>query len=261
MPSHEDRPNALDLEHLRWPEVRQRLDQGFRTVVFACGAVEQHGPHLPLLVDAEHGTRLAREVAVRLGRTLVAPTIRVGCSDHHLAFPGSLSIRSSTLSALLHDYCASLAHHGFERVCIIPSHGGNFRIVESAVPALREAFPDVRVDGFTDLMGLMRVWTDVTERHTGLGERVGGHADIAETAILLALHPDLVRPDLAEAGYQGELSREAFDRMIRDGFDTVSPNGILGDARGATAALGEALIDALAGFIADGFGAAASEAA
>ncbi|MEZ4416487.1 MAG: creatininase family protein [Gemmatimonadota bacterium] len=237
---------VLELERLRSPEVRALLDRGMRTAVFACGAVEQHGPHLPMFMDAEHGTHLALAVAERLGDALVAPTIRVGCSDHHLAFAGSLSIRSSTLVALLHDYCRSLAHHGFERVCIIPSHGGNFRIIEEAVPGLRAEFPALTIVAFTDIMALMRLWTELAEAESGLGERVGGHADIAETAIMLAMHPDLVRQDLAAEGYRGGITPEKLEQMIRDGFDTVSPNGILGDARGASAALGQRLIQGVA---------------
>ena len=83
----------LLLEELTSPEVKRALQDGYATVVVAVGAVEQHGPHLPLLVDAVRGDRLALEVARRLGDALVAPTIRVGCSEHHMAFPGTLSIR------------------------------------------------------------------------------------------------------------------------------------------------------------------------
>ncbi|HSG48903.1 MAG TPA: creatininase family protein, partial [Longimicrobiales bacterium] len=70
-------PGVL-LEEMTWPEVQAALDAGRKTVVFAVGATEQHGPHLPLLVDAVRGDRLAVEVARRLGDALVAPTIRVG---------------------------------------------------------------------------------------------------------------------------------------------------------------------------------------
>ena len=133
------RPSTLEMERMRSPEVAEALAAGYRTAVFACGAVEQHGAHLPMFVDAEHGTRLAVEVAKRIGKALVAPTIRVGCSDHHMAFPGSLSIRRETLEALCTDYCRSLVHHGFDRVCIVPSHGGNFLPLSDMLPRLRES--------------------------------------------------------------------------------------------------------------------------
>ena len=98
----------LLLEELTSPEVKRALQDGYTTVVVAVGAVEQHGPHLPLLVDAVRGDRLALEVAHRLGDALVAPTIRVGCSEHHMAFPGTLSIRQQTLEALCTDYACLL---------------------------------------------------------------------------------------------------------------------------------------------------------
>ena len=80
IPSRMTRQRLL-LEEMTWPEVERAIARGFTSVVVAAGAVEQHGPHLPLLVDAVRGDRLALEVARRLGKTLVAPTIRVGCSD------------------------------------------------------------------------------------------------------------------------------------------------------------------------------------
>lgn len=246
---------TLELERLRSPEVGEALRAGFRTAVFACGAVEQHGPHLPMFVDAEHGTRIGVEVAKRLGNALVAPTVRVGCSDHHLAFAGSLSIRPETLEAVCTDYCTSLAHHGFEQICIVPTHGGNFAVLDDMLPRLRAAVPDsTGVHAYTDLMGLLLLWRDSVERTSpGKGVRVGGHADIAETSLMLALHSDLVRPDLAEDGYHPDMDRAAFQRIISEGFRTVTPNGILGDARGATADIGEAAIADLADAIATFF--------
>ena len=96
--------HTLFLERMRWPQVRAAIESGTTTVVVPCGAVEQHGPHLPLFVDAEHGTKLGEEVARRLGRALVAPTIRVGCSDHHMSFAGTISLRQGTFTAVCRDY-------------------------------------------------------------------------------------------------------------------------------------------------------------
>ena len=101
--------------------------------------------------------------------------------------------------------------------------------------------------------GLIRLWKRVVQEHTGFGTRVGGHADIAETAIMMALHPNLVRDDLAEEGLLLDPETADFSAMIQEGFDTVTPNGILGDARGATSELGEALLTALADFVAESF--------
>jgi creatinine amidohydrolase len=86
---------ALELDRIAWPEVRAELEAGRDTIVIAFGATEQHGPHLPLATDALLGDHLARLVADRLDAFL-APTVRIGCSEHHLEFSGTLSVSEET---------------------------------------------------------------------------------------------------------------------------------------------------------------------
>jgi creatinine amidohydrolase len=243
----------IRLERLRSTEIRERIEDGWTTVLFACGAVEQHGPHLPIFMDTEFGSRMAVEVAQRLGRVLVAPTIRVGFSEHHMAFSGTISLRQETFEAIVTDYVTSLARHGFERILILPTHGGNFAPLIEMEGRLQEASGESVVASYTDLIGLIELFRNEAEAELGLGDRIGGHADMAETSIMLNLHPDLVRLDLAEAGFQTELSEAVVERIIRDGLDSVTPNGILGDARGATADLGTRLIAAFATEVANFF--------
>ena len=233
-------PPSLHLQELSWPQVGAAIEAGYRTAIFAVGATEQHGPQLPLLVDAEIGTDLAHRVAVKLGSTLVAPTIRVGCSEHHMRFAGTLTVREETLEALVTDYCTSLERHGFNEILLIPSHGGNFAPLQSMLPRLRAALDGAtRVEAFHDLEGLVACWRRAIDAAGGPSENVGGHADIAESSILLTLTPHLVDESKAEAGYKGDTTAETFRRILADGLHTVTPNGILGDARGMTAELGE----------------------
>ncbi|KPJ92344.1 MAG: hypothetical protein AMS18_07640, partial [Gemmatimonas sp. SG8_17] len=228
-------PNAtsrtdLRLERMNWPQIADALNAGISTVIVPCGAVEQHGPHLPLFVDAEHGTILAIEVALRLGNALVAPTIRVGCSEHHMAFPGTISLRETTFRAVCHDYCASLTRHGFKYICLLPAHGGNFKPLANMVNELNASVaPVCQIAAFTDLMSVMAVWKRVVQRQNGHGDRVGGHADIAESSLMLYLHPDLVHEEAAAAGYLPELTDAVINRIISDGLKSVTKNGILGD--------------------------------
>ncbi len=239
----------LRMERMTSPEIADALAAGFTTVVVAAGAVEQHGAHLPLFMDAEHGDRLGPEIAARLDKALVAPTIRVGCSAHHMSFAGTVSLERETFLAVCHDYCASLAAHGFRRICFVPTHGGNFEPLKTGLPGLNEAAGAMcSVEAYTDLMEVIDVWREVAETEAELGERVGGHADIAETSVMMALHPELVREDLAEVGHLAKPEDRAalVDRMIREGFAAVTPNGILGDARGGTPEMGEKMIAALA---------------
>jgi len=243
------------LEEMTWPEVAAALAAGRTTVVVALGAMEQHGPHLPLLVDATRGDRLALEVARRMGdHALVAPTVRVGCSDHHMAFPGTLSLRRETLEAICVDYCRSLSRHGFERICFVPSHGGNFGPLRDMLPELRDAAGAAcTVDAYTDLTGFLAVWQSAVADAAGLEDRVGGHADIAESSEMLVLRPDLVRADRVGVGYMGAFDAALYERIFREGFRTVTPNGILGDAHGMSAGIGERCIAAAAAAVVAAF--------
>jgi creatinine amidohydrolase len=249
---------TITLEHMTSPEVAAALRGGWTTVVVPAGAVEQHGPHLPMFMDAAHGDRIGVEVAERLGKTLVAPTIRVGCSEHHMAFAGTLTLGRETFLAVCRDYCASLARHGFERICFVPTHGGNFKPLQEGLADLNEAAGAAcSVEAYTDLMEVIDTWREVAESEAGLGDRVGGHADLAETSVMLAMHPDLVRRELAAEGFRPDAESGAHaalvERIIAEGFATVTPNGILGDARGGTGELGEVMIAALADVVAESF--------
>ena len=236
-------PNLL-LEELTWPEVEGLLAAGFTSVVVAAGAIEQHGPHLPLLVDAARGDRLALEVARRLGFTLVAPTIRVGCSEHHMGFAGTLSLRDSTFSAVCVDYVTSLSRHGFRTVCFVPSHGGNFAPLAEILPDLRDAAgPGCEVLAYTDLPAFVALWEGaVAELAPDLAHRVGGHADIAESSEMLSIRPDLVRGELAAPGHVAGFDEELAERLFRDGLRAITANGVLGDARGMSREIGDLCI-------------------
>ena len=117
---------AVELSQLSWPEVEAGIEAGRDTVVVAFGAFEQHGPHLPLETDVLLGDHLAWVVADRID-AFVGPTVRIGCSHHHLAFPGTLSLSDDTFGQVVGDIVRSLAHRGFRRAILLASHGGNFR--------------------------------------------------------------------------------------------------------------------------------------
>jgi creatinine amidohydrolase len=248
---------SIFLEDLTWTEVELALTRGMTGIVVPLGAVEQHGPHLPLSSDADRSIALALRVAQKLGDALVAPAVRVGCSEFHMGYAGTVSIRPETLEAICHDYAVSLARHGFEDILFLSAHGGNFGPMADMLPRLQAAVsairPSCRVDAYTDLLELVSVARWVVEQETGLGVRVGGHADIAESSEMLYLRPEFVHEELAEEGVVGELDAAAVERLFRKGFRAITQNGILGDARGMKAELGEKLLDATAQVIARGF--------
>jgi creatinine amidohydrolase len=188
-------------------------------------------------------------VANILGNALVAPTLTVGVSSEHMSFPGSMTIRQETFSAILIDYVVSLERSGFRWIVCLPSHGGNVEPLRVALPSIEAAIRKSRLIGFTDLYGLIAVGASVAERFNISSAIAGAHAGEWETSMILALKPDLVASDQLEAGYLGELE-PVFDRIMSEGMESVTTNGILGDARPATAEHGRVYLDALSDFYA-----------
>lgn len=236
----------LRIEHLTSAEIAEAIAAGARTAILPLGAIEQHGPHLPLSVDTDHAEALALRIARKLGNALVLPTVRVGYSPHHLGFCGSLSVRPSTLEAICLDYCSSLAAHGVARVVLFSGHIGNYPIMRDFEPRLAAALaPALEVIVYRDGAAILDAWRKSAQSVAGLGSHVGGHADVAETSVMLVLHPEKVRPDRAAAGYLGTVDDEFLQRAFIEGIAAVSPNGVLGDPAGSSKAIGHAALDAV----------------
>lgn len=246
--------NELRLELLTFEDVSRALARGFKTIIIPCGAVEQHGPHMPLCMDADHAKALAHRVATQLTNTLIAPTIKIGCSSHHLTFPGTISIRPETFEGICLDYCVSLARHGFSRIILFSGHIGNFPFLKDMLPRLREAvLGRSQVDAFVDSEAWLNRWRGAVADAGGDPGKVGGHADIAETSLMMKLRPESVRVDKFEAGHIGLLSQEQLALMWKNGISSVSRNGILGDPRGSTAVIGERCLEEIASLLVDSF--------
>lgn len=235
------------LEELSWPEVQAALDAGVRTIIIVTASIEQHGPHLPAMTDAAIGHALGERLARRLGKALVAPVIRPGCSDHHLAFPGSLSIPQEVFIETVIAYVRSLAPHGFTTFVLLSSHGGNFASLEVAAQRLREEFGPrgiriIDVAGRQALLEMMRVMVGVAAQMGAPQDVDAIHADATETSIMMLRHPSLVAADRLERGYLGRIDA---DELFRRGMKVFTPNGIFGDARQATPQIGEAVLERL----------------
>jgi creatinine amidohydrolase len=231
---------ALELESLAWPEIRDEIARGRDTIVLCLGAVEQHGHHLPMGTDAIFGDEIGRLVAERLD-AFYAPTIRVGCSQHHLAFPGTMSVDERTFAAIVCDIVSGWADHGFKRIVLLPTHGGNFAPLAKAMEQLDE--PDgVKLIAISDLTLLI----DAT---LGLGAELGVpaaegglHGGEWETSMMLALRPGMVHMDRAQAGYTGDLEA-GLPKFFEEGIDSLSEVGVIGDPTRASAVHGRAYVD------------------
>jgi creatinine amidohydrolase len=232
----EVRVPALELDRMTWPEVKAEQQAGRDQLVIAFGATEQHGPHMPLATDALIGDHLARLVADRLD-AFVGPTVRVGCSDHHLEFAGTLSISDHTFAGIVADLVRSAARSGFRRLVLLPTHGGNFGPLGAALEQIGPV-DGIEVRALTDLSALIALaQLGVDEYGVPLGDG-GLHAGEWETSMLEAIHPELVHPDRAEVGYNGD-PQAAIAAIFGQGVHTISSNGVIGDPSNASAEHGE----------------------
>ncbi len=183
-------PRSLDTTELTWPEVRDAIAQGYDTILVAAGSIEQHGPHLPEMTDTLIGTHLVRAIVERLPKALQGPTISIGCSEHHMAFAGTVTLRTETFIAVVRDVAHALAHHGFRTIAFIPSHGGNFAPLTEAMRGLNDDLNGAKAVAFGDLVGFVGVLSGVSAQFDISPEISGAHAGESETSLDLLLRPD-----------------------------------------------------------------------
>jgi creatinine amidohydrolase len=238
----------IDIANMTSPEIGEALKNGFDTAVFAVGSNEQHGPVLAVSTDTVLGDVLALRVAEKLGDALKFPTINVGCSEHHMMFPGTVTLRKETLHLVLKDYVGSLARHGFKRIIVLPSHGGNFGPIDEVVEELRLENPGVRIIAYTDLLNFVEHLTETSEKYGITPEDSGAHAGESEVSMMLYANPEGVRPEnIAKGkGYVGVFDEAATQRIFAEGIAGLSPIGVLGDPALASVEHGEAYFEAVA---------------
>jgi len=233
---------ALDLYTLSWPEIRDELEQGRDTIVACFGAVEQHGHHLPLGTDTILGDAVGRALAERLD-AFFAPTIQVGCSQHHLAFPGTMSISEETFWSVVADIVNGWAAQGFKRIVLMPTHGGNFAPLGGALERMGQ-FDGVKVLAITDLSVLVNATLGLGAE-LGIPASEGGlHGGEWETSLMLAVRPDLVHMDRAVAGYTGDLEA-GMQRFFDEGVHALTETGVIGDPKQASAENGHKYFERL----------------
>lgn len=202
--------------------------QGAALVLVPVGSVEQHGPHLPLETDTIIASAVATAVAERLGgrdaRVWVAPPLTYGSSGEHQSFPGTCSVGTDALRTVVVELVRSLRTWS-ARVVLINAHGGNLAALRAAVGLLTAEGHDV-------------AWVACATEDVDL------HAGRTETSLLLHLCPAQVRVELAEAGDCRPLA-EILPTLMSGGVAAVSPNGVLGDPTGATAAEGATVLSGM----------------
>lgn len=197
----------------RWTSVE--LGSAGQLLVCPLGSFEQHGPHLPLDTD----TRIAQAVAETTladfspQDVVLGPTFSVGASGEHQDFAGTLSLGTEALTAMLIEFVRSADI--FRGVLFVNGHGGNFDAMHKAQSVLKHE-------------GRHAIFWSPKVEHADL------HAGEFETSLLLAIAPELVHLDRVENGAD-ELSAADKATLLEKGVSAVSPNGILGDPRKASA--------------------------
>jgi len=176
------------LQELTWVEAGKAFEKA-NIAIIPIGSNEQHGPHLPLMNDAATAFEFARMAAEKAkSEIIVAPLIVVGVSDHHMHFPGTITLSPDTLIALVMDMCRSLKAHGIERIALVNGHGGNTPAITIAMRRVKnELGMKVAIINYWELI------PDVIEET--IKSEVWGHACEFETSIALAIYPDKVRTD------------------------------------------------------------------
>lgn len=237
--------DKIRLEEMTWPEVEEAIQDGVDTVVIVAGATEEHGYHLPMGSDTMWGYEFGERVARRLGNAFLAPVIPVGCSDSLMSFPGTMTVRESTLIDTLVDYCTSLAPHGFNRFVLISSHGGDFQPVQAAAEQLSTEQTDLAVvAALCDMQEIVAVIYVTAQQYGVTAEIAGAHSGEFETSVMLAVRPDLVHMDRARAGWVGDI-RKAPPGFIEQDMREISDVGVLGDPRPSTPEMGNAYLEDL----------------
>lgn len=234
---------TLLLEKMTWPEIKQAMESGYKTVVIVVASIEQHGPHLAEETDTALGYAYAQALAERIGTALIAPVIRPGLSEHHMVLPATITLRKETLVMLMQDYVDSYVRHGFDTIVMMSSHGGNFATVGEFVDDYGPKLNGVKLLNALTLAEFGDLAAKVEKQYDLPSGACGGHACDFETSMMLDVMPGSVFMDKAVPGNVQPLDKEMTDRLFKHGVTGISEVGVLGDPTAATAERGKWALD------------------
>jgi creatinine amidohydrolase len=237
-------------DELTWPEMREAIARQ-PVVLLPFGTIEDHGPHLPLNTDNVIVEAICRGVAERTaGETLLMPVVAYGLNEHHMDFPGTISVDMQAILSYVADIAISVARHGFTHLLVVNGHGSNASLADLAArKAVLETgmvcgamSPNAAIDS-----ALAEPTLSAMRRSEPGGV---AHAGEYETAMMLHLRPDLVQIDRA-VREMGQLKLEYFNwdhpepsiLAWQDWWSRMSKSGVCGDPTLATAEFGRALFE------------------
>jgi creatinine amidohydrolase len=242
--------NEIEWMRLTAAELNARAAAG-ALVIVPVASMEQHGPHLATGVDIVCATAVAQRTARLLDEggtpVVVTPCVWTGLAEHHVAFGGTVTLDYATFAAVLRGVVRSAARAGFQKVMLLNGHGGNAEAVAVSSTELSVEL-GIAVAAGTYWHLVPEAIAPILERQPGLM-----HACEAETSMMMALMPDAVRRERLEEAHGPHTTRvegQPSALYRRKSFKELTPSGVVGDARVATAEKGERLLAAVAEAIA-----------
>lgn len=229
--------NKYLMKNMSWPEVAEALDD-VKLAIIPIGAHEQHGPHLAESCDAIRAEKFSELLAERMHPlTMVTPTINFGISPHHMPFPGTITLKPSTLITLLKDIINSLKEHGINKVLIMNSHGGNDDTLGAAIDEIRKDI-DISIASIK----YTKLSPKSIEEH--VNSKYFGHACEREVSEIKYLAPEYLKEDKISKGKLKEEIKYYFSPLnIGEDFDIYTENGALGNAHNASTEIGKEIIN------------------
>jgi len=224
----------------------EKLDRNI-PVLLTVAATEQHGPHLPLATDRLIGEHFAAALNAALQDSiLILPSVGIGCSGHHMEFAGTLSLSHTTFAMVVKDIIGSVLQHGFYKIILFNSHGGNQGIGQVVLEQLGQENPEAHIVGVTWWLIAQESLREITE--TGAGGT--GHACEFETSLMEVIASDLVNKSQIQIGgnisgfawAEGDMLKGPKASYYRT-FRSMTSNGIFGDPTKATIEKGKRITD------------------
>ncbi len=243
-------PPQRYFSYLSWTEIEQMPNQENVVIIQPIGAIEQHGPHLPIAVDSAISLGVLGKALEQLESDIPAyalPCLYYGKSNEHDGFPGTISLTATTLLLVIKEMAASIYRSGFRKLVLMNSHGGQPQIMEIAARDLHQEYPDFAVFPlFT-----WRVPHTAGDLLTAQEQEYGIHAGDAETSIMLSLLPKQVKMAQAIKEYPQGLPRNSLlDMEGKLPFawltKELSKSGVMGDATAATKEKGDRILQSVA---------------
>ncbi|MGK7906016.1 MAG: creatininase family protein [Synechococcus sp.] len=238
------------LPYLTWTDIRDIPHKQDVVILQPIGAIEQHGPHLPLIVDSAIATAVIGKALERLGDEIPAyslPPLYYGKSNEHWHFPGTITLSATTLLQTVSELAESLFRAGFRKLVLVNGHGGHPQVLEIAARDIHQVHASMMVFP----LFVWNVPNVAAELLTPQELELGIHAGDAETSLMLAIAPEQVQMDKARTEYPQGLPQNSllsmegrlpFAWVTRD----LSSSGTIGDPTLATQEKGQKILESLA---------------